>query len=393
MKTYRVAILGCRGRGEAAGQAYRAHPRTEVVALCDLLPERLEALGEKLDVHARFADLDEMIRQVQPDIVAIPTGTEFHHSLALRVLEHGVHIDIEKPLCTDLEEADEVVALAREKQVQIAVHHQGRVGAHLRTAHRAFEEGRIGKLLYMYTRDKGYYGGLGVMNIATHKVNMMLKFAGHCHSVSAVALTDGHLITPEDVVTSPLGMGTIAGEYITATLHFDDNVTAGLLQHRLSGNNLNASAIEFFGTEGRLLYRGGAAWWLPQPHFLPDGEHDAWEPLEPIYPEHYDLESPAAVDEYCYVDEYVQALDAGRQPECSGAEGLHVLEILMGIFESGAYGRRVELPQADRRHPLLRWRRECGLSDPQSVPRDHVQWLVEEDRRLGRTKVSEIEKA
>jgi predicted dehydrogenase len=385
-----VAILGCRGRGEAAGQAYRAHPRTEVVALCDLLPERLESLGEKLGVGVRFADLDEMIQQTRPDIVAIPTGTEFHHDLALRVLAHGVHIDIEKPLCTDLEKADEVVARAREEGVRIAVHHQGRLGAYLQAAHRAFQEGRIGKLLYMYTRDKGYYGGLGIMNIATHKVNMMLKFAGHCRSVSAVALTDGHLITPEDVVTSPLGMGTIAGEHITATLHFDDNVTAGLLQHRLPRISIDVSVIEFLGTEGRLLFTNKAAWWLPHPHYFPDGEHDAWEPLEPICPEHYDPESAAGADEYCYVDEYVQALDKGREHECSGPEGLHVLEVLMGIFESGAYGRRVELPQTDRRHPLRRWRREHGLADPDPVPRDHVQWLEEEDQRLGRVQAQEV---
>ena len=59
--------------------AYHAHPRTEVVALCDLVTERLEALGEEIGVNARFGDLDEMIRQTQPDIVAIPTGTEFHY--------------------------------------------------------------------------------------------------------------------------------------------------------------------------------------------------------------------------------------------------------------------------------------------------------------------------
>ena len=387
MKTYRVAILGCGGRGRAAALAYQAHPRTEVVALCDLAPELLAQLGAELDVHTYFADLDKMIQQIQPDIVAIPTGTEFHYGLALRVLEHGVHIDIEKPLCTNLEEADEVVTLARAKGVQIAVHHQGRLSPYLQAAHQVFKQGRIGKLVYMYTRDKGYYGGLGIMNIATHKVNMMLKFGGHCRSVSTVALTDGHLITPADVVTAPLGMGTIAGEYITATLHFDDNVTASLLQHRLPGKtDATASNIEFFGTEGRLLYRNDAAWWLPQPHFLPDGKHDAWERLEPLVPDHYDPESPAAVDEYCYVDEYVQALDANRAHECSGPEGLHVLEVLMGIFESGAYGQRLELPQTERQHPLLRWRREHGLDAPGPVSRNHVQWLEEEDQRLGRAK-------
>ena len=41
MKTYRAAILGCRSRGSSAARVYRAHPRTEVVGLCDLLEDRL----------------------------------------------------------------------------------------------------------------------------------------------------------------------------------------------------------------------------------------------------------------------------------------------------------------------------------------------------------------
>ena len=75
MKTYRVAILGCRSRGTSAARAYHAHPRTKVVGLCDLIEDRLNTLGDELDLDARFTDLDEMIRQTGPDIVAIA----FHH--------------------------------------------------------------------------------------------------------------------------------------------------------------------------------------------------------------------------------------------------------------------------------------------------------------------------
>ena len=63
MKTYRIAILGCRGRGTAAARAYHAHPCTEIVGLCDLIEERCNTLGEDVNVSARFSDLDEMIQQ------------------------------------------------------------------------------------------------------------------------------------------------------------------------------------------------------------------------------------------------------------------------------------------------------------------------------------------
>ena len=150
MKSYRVAILGCRGRGTTAARAYHAHPRTEIVALCDLVQDRLDTLGDELGVAARYTDLDAMIGQHQPDIVAIPTGTEFHHALALRTLEYGVHIDIEKPLCVDCQQADEVLAKAREKNVRIAVHHQGRVGVYMKAVAKALAEGRIGQLRHIH---------------------------------------------------------------------------------------------------------------------------------------------------------------------------------------------------------------------------------------------------
>ena len=81
--TYRVAILGCRGRGTAAARGYAAHPRVEMVALCDLVPDVLNSLGDELgvDPSKRFDDLDEMMVQAQPDIVAIPVATELHYSL------------------------------------------------------------------------------------------------------------------------------------------------------------------------------------------------------------------------------------------------------------------------------------------------------------------------
>ena len=79
-----MAILGCRDRGPVIAKAYQAHPRTEVVALCDLLPDRLNRAGDELGIPARFTDLDEMIVASEPDIVVIGTGTELHYELSMR---------------------------------------------------------------------------------------------------------------------------------------------------------------------------------------------------------------------------------------------------------------------------------------------------------------------
>jgi hypothetical protein len=54
----------------------------------------------------------------------------------------------------------------------------------------------------------------------------------------------------------------------------------------------------------------------------------------------------------------------------------------MAIFESAVYGTRVELPQKNREHPLLRWRAEAGLDAIKEMPRDYGNWLSLEDERL-----------
>lgn len=383
MKTYRIGILGCRSRGTAAAKAYHAHPRTEIVALCDLLPERMEQLGKIVNVSNHFTDIDEMIQETQPDIVAIPTATDAHYPLCMHVLEHGVNIEVEKPICTDLVQADAVLAKAKEKNARVVVHHQRRVSPTMQSVAKELEEGKIGDLRYIYACGKGYYAGYGLMNIGTHVVNNMIRFGGHCRSLVTQATAGGRNLTPEDVLPSPAGMGTVAGEYVTASLQFDNNVTGTLIQQRFPRVESDAYVLELYGTEGRLFWSElKGAWLLSTPHYIPDGIHDQWEKLTAIFPEHYDNTSGADADDYCMVDEYVNALDEDREHECNGEEGRHVLEILMGIFESAIYGSRVELPQANREHPLIQWRNENGLGTPEEMPRDYGTWLNVETIRL-----------
>ena len=102
-----------------------------------------------------------------------------------------------------------------------------------------------------------------------------------------------------------------------------------------------------------------------------------------MYPEHYHANNEAAADEYLYVDEYINALDEDRSHASSGQEGLHVMEIMMAIFESGAYRRAVALPQQDREHPLVKWRNDAGLGELVEMPRAYGAWLDVEGKRLG----------
>lgn len=385
MNTYRVAILGCRGRGTAAARGYHNHARTEIVALCDLIPERLNDLGDELGTPntARYSDLDKMIEETQPDIVAIPTATELHYDLSMRVLEHGVHIDVEKPMTLDLLQADALVAKATEKGSRVAVHHQGGVGINMKAALKAYREGLIGELRYIFSAGKGYYGGFELIHQDTHILNNDIMFAGRCKAVSAVAISGGHSATAEDA-HRVWGAGTIIGEHITAAMEWENGVTGTHFCHRFAKNDTTGHVTELHGTEGRIMVnhsaKQGGPRLLRQPFYYPNGKDDQWELLSPIYPEGYEESMSASEDDYGYADEYVQALDEGRDHACSGADGHHVVEIIMAIYESVGYGRRVEIPQQNREHPLVRLRREQGLDDTTQAPIQYQELLDHEDK-------------
>ena len=112
----------------------------------------------------------------------------------------------------------------------------------------------------IHSSNKGYYGGYGLINIGTHKVNDMFKLAGPCRSVVSQATTNGCHITPHDVRQSLGGMGTIVGQHITATLQFDRNVTATLLHDQFSPINVDGSVMEWYGSHGRLVRHTDRAW-------------------------------------------------------------------------------------------------------------------------------------
>lgn len=382
---YRAALIGCGPRGTSIGRAYAGHPRTELVGLCDLDAERLRTLGDALAMAARFTGVEAMLDAVRPQIVVIPTGTEFHYELAMRVLDHGAyHLDVEKPICVDLEQADAVLRRAGERGVQVAVHHQGRTSPSARAAVAAITDGLIGDVVHAVARGKGYYGGYGIMNIGCHLLTGAQAFLGRCRRVTASLRTDGRPVTPDDVVPSPSGMGTIAGERLSAELEFAGGVNLTLMHDRLPTIGNGSMGVELLGTEGRVLIQHGAAWHVATPFPRPRREPDLWTEVDNPLGSGEDTPEHRHGMELAFVDEYVRALDSGGEHESSGEVGTHSLEMIMGAFESAAYGHPVEVPQQRRDHPLLRWRAEHGMGPPPAAPRPYPDWLAHEDRRLGR---------
>ncbi len=166
------------------------HPRLELVGICDLVPERLQELGDRFGVGARYADYEQMLREQGPDIVLIPTATRLHAPLATAVLGLGYHVDVEKPLTLTLEELDGVLAAQRASGRHLVPHHQAAVHPPAKKLRQMVQRGDIGRPQAVRLRDKGYYGGFGIVHQGCHALALLASVLGPARAVSA------HMVRP-----------------------------------------------------------------------------------------------------------------------------------------------------------------------------------------------------
>lgn len=103
----RIGLVGLGGMGKKHLSCHVDNPRVEIVALCDILPERTEAaltLHSLENTHT-YTDFHTMIDTEQLDAVDIATPNYLHSVIAVCAMEHGLHVFSEKPDAVSVEEA------------------------------------------------------------------------------------------------------------------------------------------------------------------------------------------------------------------------------------------------------------------------------------------------
>lgn len=120
MSTLRCAVVGTGYLGKFHAEKYAALPGCTLVACVDIDRDRAEAVAGPLGA-ATFADHRELLGRV--DAVSIVAPTTVHHAIARDLLDAGVHVLLEKPMTVTVEEADDLIALARERGCILQVGH------------------------------------------------------------------------------------------------------------------------------------------------------------------------------------------------------------------------------------------------------------------------------
>jgi predicted dehydrogenase len=112
MDQVRTAIVGM-GIGRPNGRAIAANPRGQVVALCDLLPDRMEEFAQELPEPVElYNDYKEMCQDPEIDAVFVGTPNQWHVPVALEAVRNGKHVLVTKPLADSEGTAQQLVEAA-----------------------------------------------------------------------------------------------------------------------------------------------------------------------------------------------------------------------------------------------------------------------------------------
>jgi predicted dehydrogenase len=116
----RTAVVGVGYLGRFHAQKYAQLPGSQLVAVVDANREAAQRVGAELGVPA-LEDYRELYGRV--DAVSLAVPTPLHHRIGRDLLGHGIHLLVEKPIATTIEEARELIDVARQNGCVLQVGH------------------------------------------------------------------------------------------------------------------------------------------------------------------------------------------------------------------------------------------------------------------------------
>ena len=359
-KRWRAAIIGHTGHGDyghSLDVAFNGMADIEVVAIADPEATGRGRAAERAKAQRQYADYREMLEKEKPQLVAIaPRWSEEHHAMAMATLKGGAHLLTEKPFTVTLAEADEILATTDRMKRKIAVAHQMRLSPSVTHLRRAVADGFIGDLVQIrsWGKQDSRAGGEDMMVLGTHVFDLLRLFAGDALWCSASVLHKGQPITKANARAVNEKIGPVAGDEIEAQFGFAKGVTATFTSRGRLRETLGHWGMELLGSKGavRILMDIDPTVRQRKRSTAPSLT-DEWLPLndDPVLKLAADQRGFGPANRRL-VEDWLDAIERDREPECSGRNAMKAIEMVMAVYESALNHEQIKLPLRQRQHPL-----------------------------------------
>jgi predicted dehydrogenase len=291
MKKIKTAIVGTGFMGKVHTENVRRVPGVEVAAVVGSRPETAQKFADAMNIPTATANLQDVLADQTIAAVHICTPNVDHFPQSLAALQAGKAVLCEKPMTMSVDEARQLVDVAKEKNAVAAVQHNLRYYPALQQVRQMIRRGDLGDILIAqgtYSQDWLLYdtdwnwridakenGQLRVMgDIGSHWMDMIQHLTGL--SITAVC---GELATFHKTRKQPKGsVETFSGKKAHPTdynefkvesddfgavlVHLGDRARGAFTVSQMSAGRKNRFFFEIFGT------KSGIAWNQEEPDTL-----------------------------------------------------------------------------------------------------------------------------
>ena len=330
MQRLNVCVIGAGDLGTQHIQAWQRVPDAEVVAVCDLSPERAASAQQRFGIKGVYSDYESALAHSNINAVSVCTPTCWHRAVSEAAMRRGYHALCEKPLAMTLEDGEAMLAAAEECTVKFALGFCKRFLPQIQRMRELVQGGAIGRpVTYRHVsaidvRPKRWImdktqGGGPVIDMACHYFDQWrLIFGGEPTRVMATGLT----LSTE----SPLMVGLDPeADTVTMLVEFDSGDVGVLsLSWGLPESVRSRTLEDLLGPKGLINVDGSAKLTVT----TAGGEEAVYE----------DLGAEMIAEE---VAAFADAVRHDKPVAAAGEDGLIALRVSLAALESITTGRAV----------------------------------------------------
>ena len=262
MKKVKFGIVGVGNMGSSHVKSIGGMDNGELTCVCDINPKAFDRIAPETRAKIKcFTSLDEFLAFPELDAVVVAVPHYDHPAIAIKALEAGKHIVVEKPITVHKKMAQELLAASAKypDKVRVLMLNQRTIPAH-RKIKQLIDSGELGKITRVnwiitdWFRSQNYYdsgdwraswrgeGGGVLLNQCPHQLDLMQWFFGMPEKVRATAkMGKYHDIEVEDEVN--------------AYLEYADGKTGNFIAS--TGEMPGTNRLEITATAGRLVFENG----------------------------------------------------------------------------------------------------------------------------------------
>lgn len=324
-----VGLIGFGYWGPNLARNFNYNRDLHLSAVCDFSDDRIDS-AKRLYPHINtFKNVDDLFKDSQLDVIAIATPVASHYELAKKALNTGRHVWLEKPMTETVEQAEDLIEFAEQKNKVLMVDHTFVYTGAVRKIKDLIAKGELGELIY--------YDSTRInLGLFQQDVNVIWDLAPH-----DISILD-FLMPFEKIAVSATGSYYYGNGIVPKsllTIFMENNVVGHINVSWLSPVKIRQTLIG--GSSKMILYDDNQP---SEKIKIYDKGVDlnysqSWEDLYHLKVQYRvgDMYAPKLDDKEALeleAEHFADCLTSGKQPLTGGKAGLEVVKILVASEES-----------------------------------------------------------